>query len=475
MEVVRDTASGFTLDRPGITRVRELLREEAGDIVVSYAVDRLARNQNHIGVLFDGVQQAGAQLEFVTEKFEDTAIGRFILAARAFIGEVEREKIIERTTRGKLERARSGRIPGATGAGCYGYIYSRDTGRRELEPFQAEVVRRMFQRYAETRSFGAVAQELNEAGIPSFAGGRWYVQTVRRVLHNESYAGRFVYRRTRKTVIRNGGQGSRRRDVQQSPEQWIVIDGASPRIIDEALWQRVQDILKDPERVPHRRTARFYPLRGRARCGLCGTAMVGQTISVPGRPYRYYRCRHIYDKNTSRSCSARFVPADELEAGIWREVKKVLASPAVVFQELEQRSKPETDGEEVARLEQELSALTERERRLARLYTYGEVDENVIREEGTHLQRQRILLQERLGSLRGSAAVTIQQVDPEGLAKTCAAVADWLDGAGERDRTLVLEALQVAVTGTRESTTVTGVLPVDSPPFLTGKRSSRRR
>ena len=44
------------------------------------------------GVLFDAVEQVGARLAFVTEKFEDTAIGRFILAALAFIVEVEREK-----------------------------------------------------------------------------------------------------------------------------------------------------------------------------------------------------------------------------------------------------------------------------------------------------------------------------------------------------------------------------------------------
>ena len=93
--------------------------------MVAYAVDRLSRNQNHIGVLFDEIEQAGARLEFVTERFEDTAVGRFILAARAFVGEVEREKIGERTTRGKLERARSGRIPQAFGRGCYGYSTTR--------------------------------------------------------------------------------------------------------------------------------------------------------------------------------------------------------------------------------------------------------------------------------------------------------------------------------------------------------------
>ena len=77
LESIRDTASGSSLDRPGIERLRLLLRQGSVDVVVAYAVDRLSRNQNHIGVLFDEVEQAGAQLQFVTEKFEDTAIGRF--------------------------------------------------------------------------------------------------------------------------------------------------------------------------------------------------------------------------------------------------------------------------------------------------------------------------------------------------------------------------------------------------------------
>ena len=118
VESIRDTASGSSLDRPGIEKLRLLLREGTVGVVVAYDVDRLSRNQNQIGVLFDEAEQAGTQLQFVMEKFEDTATGRFILAARAFIGEVEREKISERTMRGKAERARTGKIPQGTGKGC---------------------------------------------------------------------------------------------------------------------------------------------------------------------------------------------------------------------------------------------------------------------------------------------------------------------------------------------------------------------
>jgi site-specific DNA recombinase len=117
IDAISETASGYSLDRHGMTRLRQLLAQGAVDVLVAYAVDRLSRNQNLIGVVFDEVERAGAKLDFVTEKSEESAVGRFILAARAFGAEVEREKILERTTRGKLERARLGRIPQAMGRG----------------------------------------------------------------------------------------------------------------------------------------------------------------------------------------------------------------------------------------------------------------------------------------------------------------------------------------------------------------------
>ena len=76
VECIRDTASGSNLDRPGIERVRQLLRQGFVDVVLAYAVDRLSRNQIHIAVLLDDIEKVGATLEFVTEDFENTPVGR---------------------------------------------------------------------------------------------------------------------------------------------------------------------------------------------------------------------------------------------------------------------------------------------------------------------------------------------------------------------------------------------------------------
>lgn len=109
---VRDSESGTTLDRPGLHQVRGLIRSGEVAVVVAYALDRLAREQHHIGVLFYEAEENGTRFELVTERFEDNATGKFIMSTRAFVAEIEREKIAERTTRGKAERARNGRLPG---------------------------------------------------------------------------------------------------------------------------------------------------------------------------------------------------------------------------------------------------------------------------------------------------------------------------------------------------------------------------
>ncbi len=335
-------------------------------------------------------------------------------------------------------------------------------------------MRRIFQRFAETRSLSRVAKELNDDGIPSHCGRRWCFQAIRRTLRRESYTGRFIYGRTK--VARTGGSKSgkrQHRQIRQPTENWTEVKGASPRIVDEALWQRVQEILEDPERPRIRPATRPYAVRGRAKCGICGSAMVGQTLTARGQRYSYYRCRHIYDKNTSRECSARFVRADELERGVWEAIKSALNNPLVVLHELEQRQLPQqANDDEVAQLEREIASMAERERRLVRLFAYGEVDEAVIREEVASLKRQLLLLQERLNSLRPAADSAIGQVSPETLSQVCAAVADWLDRASERDRAVVLEALQISVTATREAATIAGVLPVDVTQFITGEPSS---
>ena len=124
---------------------------------------------------------------------------------------------------------------------------------------------------------------------------------------------------------------------------------------------------------------------------------------------------------------------------------------------------------EVARLESALTGLKERESRLVHLYTLGEVREETLRNESAGIASQRLVLEERIGSLRVQALPLVGDLDPKRLNSICAAVAEWLSCAGEPEKDLVLEALQIGVTATVGETMISGVLPTELPPFLADK------
>ena len=98
-------------------------------------------------------------------------------------------------------------------------MYNPATGQRGIELFQAEVIRRIFTRYTELRSFDRVSHELNETGITALDGGIWFPIGVRRVLQNESYAGRLFYRRTRWIKVRGKDGRMRRKQVARPAEE----------------------------------------------------------------------------------------------------------------------------------------------------------------------------------------------------------------------------------------------------------------
>ncbi|MCA9852257.1 MAG: recombinase family protein [Dehalococcoidia bacterium] len=448
---IRDSASGFTLDRPGIEQLRELIRTRQVDVVLAYAVDRLSRNQNHIGVLFDEAQGFGVRLEFVTERFEDTAIGRFILAARAFVAEVEREKIAERTIRGKTQRALSGRMPQATGKGMYGYVYDRETGKRRLDEDQAPIVRRIFEEFVGGSGVSRVAAGLNADGILTLGGGRWHPLTVRRILMNETYTGRTIYRRTRVEFSREPTTGKRRRKVVARDEsEWIEIPDVSPAMVAPDLFARAQAILEDPERRGRGRPTGTYRLRGRARCMSCGTPMTGQALGR-GR-WRYYRCRNSYSSTLGGTCKERYIPRDLLEGAVFDQLVAVMTDEARLGEEIQRSFGGRRPAPAERRLRQELARVENQQKRLARLFVSGDIPEELLQAEAARLNAEQARL------TRGAEA----EADGDGaespsaeemlarMAEVVEHVAAWARNAKGDDLDLLLRALDVHVRATRE-------------------------
>ena len=466
VDVARDTASGYSLDRPGLERIRGQLRNRHADMLVAYAVDRLSRNQTHIAVLLDESEQYGYQLQFVTETLENTAVGKFLLSARAFAGELEREKIAERTMRGKLERARAGQMPQGTNTGCYGYLYHPETKTRSLHPDQALVVARIFLRFLETRSCHGVSVELNNDGIPAMGGGKWHPLTLRRMLQNETYAGHTYFGQRSFVSRRDPLTGKKRSILIDHPrEKWTEIPGVSPAIISQETYDRTQQLLADPIRQRPPKQPDSFALVGRIRCGACQSALTGHTVSRPPHFYRYYRCTHYTSRTRAFACDAKQLHTDTVERIVWERLGIILADPAMILDARRRQAEANTDTGRIAAIDVELSDLANQETKLLDLVMDGKFSGALLDHRLKDITARRQRLERERRELHAPPALG-PQLRPEHLARVCAAIQPWLVSASREDKRLALEALQVQVVADRQTIHINGAIVVD-PKLLT--------
>jgi DNA invertase Pin-like site-specific DNA recombinase len=108
--VFEETASGAKRDRPELKAVLDFMR--AGDNLVVWKLDRLARSTRQLLETVEALELRGIGLKILTQNIDTTnAGGRLIFTVFSAIAEFEREIVRERTRAG-LDAARSRRRTG---------------------------------------------------------------------------------------------------------------------------------------------------------------------------------------------------------------------------------------------------------------------------------------------------------------------------------------------------------------------------
>ena len=148
-----------------------------------------------------------------------------------------------------------------------------------LEPIpdQAEVVKMIFEMYAQGIGTTTIADKLNAMHIPAPSGGEWVRECMTTMLGNPHYIGmvRWNHRPTVKKIEDGEVIVSRPR-----AEDFLLYDGKHPAIIDRELWDRVQDIRG---KIPRNKknAAGFNPLAGVMFCK-CGRVMSARPFKNKG-------------------------------------------------------------------------------------------------------------------------------------------------------------------------------------------------
>jgi len=469
--IAMETYSGLSFDRPKLNEVRQWVRDKAVDVVIAYTLDRLSRDPVHFIILQEELERADVALIMVTEDVDSSDMGKLIAHIRGFAAKLEVEKIRERTQRGIRERVKAGKMPSGRRARLYGYTYS--DGVRHINETETKHARDIFRWLLEGETLNGITYRLRELGIPTPSGdGYWLRSTIYRILTNPAYMGKtYCYYQVHKETAKHykPTRKSRKSGIEIKPySEGVLIEGATPAIITEILFNQAQAILKKNREMSSRNGKVKYLLRGHIYCARCNRKYWGYSRWANGKPdksnQRYYYCMGRRSIVTPIKCDNRGYQADYLEGIIWEQVEKLLSNPEFVLSELE-RMKNEPNQKdflenELTEVLRRLQELDKEQERLLQWALKGFPEETVINE-NEKINRTRADLKERKAELEKKIEDAKEnEVDLEGVERFCELARENLMNFTYEDKRLALEALQIRVAINGDNISVHGAIPV---------------
>ncbi len=452
--VYKETYSGLAIDRPVFGTLRDKIKAGSVDAIIAYSPDRLSRVGEDVLTLFKEFKSAGAKLIFVNQQFEDSMTGKMLGFILGWASEFEAAQIKERTRRGKKTKAQNGYLPQGTGIGLYGYKWDKVTKKRVPIEKEAKVVELIFRKIAEGHNRYEVARQLNEMGIPTKSGSKWHPLTIERMVKNPAYTGITYFGKT--TM-----EGKCRKRLPR--ENWMVLNDVTPAIIEKALFDRAQLILKETKTLRRGRPQNDYLLTGHIKCGKCGSPLIGSCL---GHKYRYYHCRATYPTSVSKpTCHAGYIRADGIEELVWSEVRKVIENPSVILTQLKRKAKKPSSRnieKEIADAKKTVEKCSKREERLLTLFEVDSITREELVERVNKVKTEKATAEQKLSQLMSIKKETIDIDSLEAEVKQyCQQVKDSLDICSFINKRIALDVLQVEVIATPEKYDVRIAVPLE--------------
>ena len=266
--------SGGNMQRPGLLRLMADVAAGKVDIILLYKIDRLTRSLADFAKIVEVLDKAGASFVSITQSFNTTtSMGRLTLNMLLSFAQFEREVTGERIR----DKIAASKRRGMWMGGPVPLGYDVQDRKLVINHAEAELVRRIMQRYLALGSVAELVDELAREGHrtklqvrtsgPHRGGCAFRRGTLYHLLANRLYRGKLVHK----------GE---------------YFEGEHEAIVPEELWDEVQATLAGRAQGHSRRLKAKHPslLVGKLVDGE-GRAMTSSHATKPGVRYRYYNTR----------------------------------------------------------------------------------------------------------------------------------------------------------------------------------------
>ena len=296
------------------------------DLIITKSVSRFARNTVDSLSTIRKLKEHGTEVFFEKENiWTFDSKGELLITIMSSLAQEESRSISENVTWGHRKRMADGKVsvPYST---FIGYDKGED-GNLVVNPEQAKTIKLIFGDFIAGLSCHAIAENLTSLGIKTPRGkDKWSQTTVKSILMNEKYKGDALLQKyytpdflTKKQVHNNG----------EIPQYYV--EGNHEAIIEPAIFDRVQDILRARSRKKGYSGVTIFS--SKIQCGCCG-AWYGSKVWHSTDKYRrvIWQCNSKFKDKTH--CQTPHLTEDEIKAAFLRMVNSLITDRDGILTEL---------------------------------------------------------------------------------------------------------------------------------------------
>ena len=270
------------------------------DMIIVKSISRFARNTLDCLKITRMLRELKVDVYFEEQNLHSIdPSSEFYISIYGSVAQSESENISHNVAWGKARSAKNGNVFFAYKS-FLGYRRGAD-GKPEIDPEQANTVRRIYDRFLAGDSLQQIANGLTADGIPTPMGRTvWQASVVQSILSNEKYKGDALLG---KTYVEDCISKKVKVNAGERPQYYV--ENNHPAIIDAATFSRVQEELA--RRASKRKVKQTgttteqgkycgkYALTELLICGECGTPYRRCTWTVGGKKRIVWRCINRLD------------------------------------------------------------------------------------------------------------------------------------------------------------------------------------
>ncbi len=374
-----EARSGTKLQkRDDFLRMMKDCEDDKIDMVITKSVTRFARNTVDSIQAIRRLKELGIAVFFEKEHINSLSEkSEQMLTILSSLAQGESESISTNNKWAAVKRFQDGTFILSTPA--YGYTKD-ENGELIIQEEEAEVVRRIFQKYLNGKGTYVIAKDLSEEGISTIRSAeKWQDGVIKEILQNPIYTGNLLQQKTLTTDV---VPFKRKPNKGQLP-QYLIEDNHEPIItkeqaeaVMEIFDYRKQQMVMDEGKYQNR-----YAFSSKILCGECGSTFRRQKIYI-GKPYEktQWCChRHIED---STKCSRKAVREDDIQRAftvMWNKLISNYAEMLIpLLDALKKLRIDEQQEQEIGECSNRIMELTEQGHILSRLVSKGYIDPAVF-------------------------------------------------------------------------------------------------